>query len=237
MVESEAILESIEKFSASSLELQQLVLTAKELNLERGVEDTPENVTDSLLAIVRLLSSKPIDELRKSKRVCKANKDLERMERDASDYLQSINKINIGIRAATSEYESLTNKMKQAKESVLEEYKGALGEFKELMDETNIVQTEENTPPDASNPFNTLLADVIREVLIENEAIPVEGAAEGTTNEVPSFEALFEDQNLASEFQGVFSGEDDILPPTTTPPISITIRHIPDEPHPPLPPL
>lgn len=179
--------------------LRSVVYIAKQLNKERGAADTYEETITSLMAVLGALIRLPEHDL---KPVRRRNRHLEMMERDASEYLQSINEVNTNIRAAIEEYKGLLRKVKDAKKEVVEEYRDVLGQFKEIMETADQDGSSRSTASTHANTqFQNILEDVIREVILDSEAIPVED------EEKNQFEELFEDQQLLDAFEDMFAGD------------------------------
>jgi hypothetical protein len=195
--------------------LPMMVYMAKNLNEQRGVDDTMPNVVAAMMAILGNVAQQEKDELRP---VIRPNKHLDKMEAESAEHLRRINEINNKIRTAIDDYNGLVLKVKEAKEHVVEEYRDVLGQFRDIMENS---EGEGNT---SMSQFHTILEDVIKEVLLENDAIDMDEEEE----EKNEFEALFEDQQLIDAFDGVFA-QDSVLteeqeallpppPPTSTPP-------------------
>ena len=190
--------------------LPMMVYMAKTLNENRGVDDNMPNLVTAMMGILGHVAQQPKDELRP---VIRPNKHLDRMEAESAEHLRRLNEINGKIRRAIDDYHGLVEKIKEAKEHVVEEYRDVLGQFK------NIMENSEGENGTSMSQFHTILEDVIKEVLLENDAIDME-------EEKDEFEALFEDQQLSEAFDEVFrhdsvlrpEEEEALLPPP--PPIS-----------------
>lgn len=230
--------------------LQSVVLLAKKVNKERGVEDTQANVIQSMMAMVGTLASEDIESLAFA--VSTATKteaglqpsplldddevttppkpisSLDRMEADAGEHLRRINAINLRIRKATEEYKLLVEKVKAAKNQVVEEYRDVLGQFRTIMDESDVDANEKEGGNATS--FHTILEDVIREVLIESDAIPIDESSNTATEgdeKVSEFESLFEDQQLSAAFIDVFQG-DGVVPDLDEDGNRVIVDRLPD---------
>lgn len=193
--------------------LNNAVFIAKKVNDDRGVEDSHAEVVRALLAMLACLSNKDLSELEPPAR---RNKHLEKMEAESSEHLRKLNDINRKIRKGIEKHNSLIKELKDAKVKVQEEYKDILGQFKEIIQDDS--STEER-----NSHFNSILEEVIREVIVDSEATPL-------LEEKDCFEALFEDQNLIDEFEGVFE-QDSVLrseSPVPPPPTSASPVPLPD---------
>ena len=177
-----------------------LVRRCKELNLERGVDDTEKNVIEAAMAMFSVMSKKKVEELP----TVRVPGSFDKIEKETSEQLRRINLLNIDLRSAINEHDELLEEVKKAKALVVEEYKDALGKFRTIMDEHD--DSSENEVC-----FQNILRGVIREVVDEENE---ERQAVNTTdvpcvdavgNPVDNFESLFTDHRVIDMFDAAFN--------------------------------
>ena len=194
------IMDKINVFAEGIEPFALLVRRCKELNTERGVDDTEKNVIEAAMAMFSIISKKKISELPN----VHVPGQFDKIEKETSEQLRRVNLLNIDLRKAIDEHETLLNEVKKAKELVVDEYKDALDKFRTVMEEHD--ESSEN-----ETCFQNILRGVIREVVEEENA---EGGALGTQdtqcvdavgNPVENFESLFTDHRVIDMFDAAFN--------------------------------
>ena len=177
-----------------------LVRRCKELNTERGVDDTEKNVIEAAMAMFSVISKKEISELPN----VRVPGQFDKIEKETSEQLRRVNLLNIDLRKAINEHETLLEEVKKAKELVVDEYKDALLKFRTVMEEHDDSSENEMC-------FQNILRGVIREVVDEKNT---EGGTHETQdtqcvdavgNPVENFESLFTDHRIVDMFDAAFN--------------------------------
>lgn len=177
-----------------------LVRRCKELNLERGVDDTEKNVIEAAMAMFSVMSKKKVEELP----TVSVPGSFDKIEKETSEQLRRINLLNIDLRNAIIEHDELLGEVKKAKDLVVEEYKDALGKFRTIMDEHNDISENEVC-------FQNILRGVIREVVDEENEEQQAGdttnapCVDAVGNPVDDFESLFTDHRVIDMFDAAFN--------------------------------
>lgn len=193
-------MDKINVFSEGIEPFALLVRRCKELNAERGVDDTEKNVIEAAMAMFSVMSKKKIEELPE----VRVPGQFDKIEKETAEQLRRVNLLNIDLRKAIDEHETLLEEVKKAKELVVDEYKDALDKFRTVMEEHD--DSSENEVC-----FQNILRGVIREVVEEENA---EGGAIGAQdtqcvdavgNPVENFESLFTDHRVIDMFDAAFN--------------------------------
>lgn len=195
--------------------MEDVVWYCKELNEKRGVEDTCHNVIEAAMALFTSIAMKPKEKLKP-----KAGGFYDNIEKESNEQLKRINSINIKLRDAIQEHENLLEQVKKSKEAVVDEYRDALGQFRDII---------ENPESSGARQFQSILEGVIREVITDadSEEATNGGESPGSVSQLVSngsdtgqqsdvFASLFQDQQISEIFDYTFAGMDLMQPPNIT---------------------